>query len=142
MPAGFVIDTLAESEIPQAVALWQACNLTRPWNDPHADARFALGGPGSTILAGRQGGVLIGAIMVGHDGHRGAVYYVGVLPDHRKLGIGAALMAAAEQWLQDRGVPKLNVMVRTGNLGARGFYECLGYEPSEVVVLSKRLGGC
>jgi len=135
------IGTLAENEIQEAVALWEACKLTRPWNDPHADARFALSGPSSTILAARQGGTLLGTVMVGHDGHRGAVYYVGVLPEVQEAGVGALLMAAAEQWLKERGAPKLNVMVRTDNLGARGFYERLGYDPSEVVVLSKRLDG-
>ena len=141
MSEAIEIGTLEPDEIPIAVTLWQACNLTRPWNDPHADAAFALNGPSSTILAARQGGTLVGTAMVGHDGHRGAVYYVGVLPDRQTLGIGAMLMAAAEQWLKDRGVPKLNVMVRTDNLGARGFYETLGYESSEVVVISKRLDG-
>lgn len=136
------IGALAESEIPEAVALWEVCNLTRPWNDPHTDAVFALAGPSSTILAARQDGTLVGTAMVGHDGHRGAVYYVGVLPDLQKSGIGAQLMAAAEQWLKDRGVPKLNAMVRTDNLGAQGFYERLGYEPSAVIVISKRLDGC
>ena len=136
-----IIDTLRNSDIPEAVMLWHSCNLTRPWNDPHADAEFALRGSSSTILAARQGGTLVGTAMVGHDGHRGAVYYVGVLPGLQKSGIGALLMAAVEQWLKDRGVPKINVMVRTDNLGARGFYEELGYEHSEVVVISKRLDG-
>lgn len=136
-----IIGSLAEAEIPEAVALWEACNLTRPWNDPYADAVLALSGPSSSILAARQGDALVGTAMVGHDGHRGAVYYVGVLPELQKSGIGALLMAAAEKWLKDRGVPKLNVMVRTDNLGARGFYERLGYEPSEVIVISKRLDG-
>lgn len=135
------ITVLAESEIPEAVALWQACNLTRPWNDPHADAAFALRGAASTILAARRAGTLVGTAMVGHDGHRGAVYYVGVTPELRKSGVGAMLMAAVEQWLKDRGVPKLNVMVRTDNLAARGFYERLGYAPDKVVVISKRLDG-
>ncbi len=141
MEEQITIGRLAESEVSEAIALWEVCNLTRPWNDPHADAEFALRGSSSTILAARQGGTLVGTAMVGHDGHRGAVYYVGVLPDRQKLGIGALLMAAAESWLHDRGVPKLNVMVRTDNLSARGFYEELGYEHSEVIVISKRLDG-
>lgn len=141
MVEGINIGALAEQEIPEAVALWEACTLTRPWNDPHADAVFALASPSSTILAARQNGALIGTVMVGHDGHRGNVYYVGVMPDRQKSGLGVLLMEAAEQWLRERRVPKLNLMVRTGNLAAQGFYERLGYEPSEVVVLSKRLDG-
>ena len=141
MAEDITIGVLTETEIPRAIALWQACHLTRPWNDPHADAVFALAGRSSTLRAARRNGELVGTVMVGHDGHRGAVYYVGVRPDVQKSGVGARLMAAAEQWLKERGVPKLNVMVRTDNLGARGFYERLGYGPSEVVVISKPLDG-
>lgn len=141
MTRDVAIDTLRSSEIQEAIVLWHTCNLTRPWNDPEADATFALSGPSSTILAARRAGTLVGTAMVGHDGHRGAVYYVGVTPELRKSGVGAMLMAAVEQWLKDRGVPKLNVMVRTDNLAARGFYERLGYAPDKVVVISKRLDG-
>lgn len=116
-----------------------ACNLTRPWNDPGADALLALKGPSSTILSAWLHGELVGTAMVGHDGHRGAVYYVGVRCDLHKSGIGALLMAAVEQWLKECGIPKLNVMVRTDNLAATGFYRKLGYAPADVTVLAKRL---
>ncbi|MGE0667113.1 MAG: hypothetical protein AB7O49_11205 [Sphingomonadales bacterium] len=43
MSEEIAIETLSEAEIPDTVALWKLCNLTRPWNDPHADAVFALG---------------------------------------------------------------------------------------------------
>ncbi|MGE0666589.1 MAG: GNAT family N-acetyltransferase [Sphingomonadales bacterium] len=105
------------------------------------ESQQTLAGPASTILAARLHGMLVGTVMVGHDGHRGNVYYVGVKPEFQKCGVGAMLMAAAERWLKDRGVPKLNVMVRTDNLGAQGFYERLGYAPSEVIVISKQLDG-
>lgn len=67
------IARLNDAEIAAAVALWEAAGLTRPWNDPVADARRALAGPASTILAAHRDGVLIGTVMTGHDGHRGWV---------------------------------------------------------------------
>ena len=30
---------------PTVIALWQACGLTRPWNDPAADIALARRGP-------------------------------------------------------------------------------------------------
>jgi ribosomal protein S18 acetylase RimI-like enzyme len=77
--------------------------------------------------------------MVGHDGHRGWVYYVAVREDARGLGYGTTIMRAAEDWLRQRGVPKVQLMVRGDNAGAAGFYEALGYEPNDVRVLSRRL---
>jgi ribosomal protein S18 acetylase RimI-like enzyme len=135
------IGVLAEVEIPAAAALWAAAGLTRPWNDPVADACRALAGPASAILAARRDGVLIGTVMTGHDGHRGWVYYLAVAADSQHGGIARALMAAAEDWCTAAGVPRLNLMVRAGNAGVLGFYDRLGYRSSDVVVLQKDLPG-
>ena len=75
--------------------------------------------------------------MVGHDGHRGWVYYLAVRPDMQRQGIGGALMQGCEQWCMDNGVPKLQLMVRSTNADVITFYEQLGYECSDVVVLGK-----
>lgn len=131
------IGVLAEAEIPAAAALWAAAGLTRPWNDPIADARRALAGPASTILAAHRDGALIGTVMTGHDGHRGWVYYLAVAKAERGNGFGAQLMLAAEHWCAAAGVPRLNLMVRAGNAAVLGFYHRLGYRQSDVVVLQK-----
>jgi ribosomal protein S18 acetylase RimI-like enzyme len=133
------IAALREDEIEAAVGLWEACGLTRPWNDPRADARMALAGPTSTILAARDGGRLVATAMVGADGHRGWVYYLGVAPDRRGEGLGEALMRAAEAWVRARGMPKLQLMVRDDNKAALGFYEAIGYKVEPTTVLSVRL---
>lgn len=123
-----------------AIALWHASGLTRPWNDPHADLHRALGGPTSTVLAAQDDeGLLLGTAMVGYDGHRGWIYYVAVHGDVQRTGVGRALMAASEQWLRQRGVPKVNLMVRTTNAAVGAFYASLGYLDGEVMVLGKSL---
>ena len=57
--------------------------------------------------------------MTGFDGHRGWVYYLAVAPDRRGQGTGSALMAAAEGWLRERGLPKIQLMVRGDNISDR-----------------------
>jgi ribosomal protein S18 acetylase RimI-like enzyme len=127
-------------DLPQVVTLWQACGLTRPWNDPATDIAFCVQSPQAGLLiANDEGGQVIGTAMVGHDGHRGWVYYVAVHPTQQGTGLGAALMAQAEAWLKARGVPKLQLMVRESNAQARGFYEKLGYRTEPVITLSKWL---
>jgi ribosomal protein S18 acetylase RimI-like enzyme len=121
-----------------ATALWHAEGLTRPWNDPVSDFARAIQGPASAVLGAREGGRLVATAMVGHDGHRGWVYYLAVASDRRRQGLGRTLMDACEAWLQERGVPKLNLMIRGDNAGAIGFYEALGYGRDDVVVMSKR----
>ncbi len=129
-----MITHLPIQAIPDAVTLWQAAGLTRPWNDPFTDAQRALAGPSSTILAVQDGTRLAGTVMVGHDGHRGWVYYLAVATDARRAGLGHALMAAAMDWLRTAGVPRLNLMVRADNAAAAGFYRALGFRLSDVQV--------
>jgi ribosomal protein S18 acetylase RimI-like enzyme len=133
------ISVLALDQADAAVALWHEVGLTRPWNDPQADLRRALAGPSSTVLAGVAGGRLLATAVVGHDGHRGWVYYLAVRVDGRGRGHGRAMMRACEAWLAPQGVPKLNLMVRGENASTRAFYAALGYEQDDVVVLSRRL---
>jgi hypothetical protein len=135
------IAELAAELADDAVALWNECGLTRPWNDAHADLGRALRGSTSTVLGAQQHGRLLGTVMVGQDGHRGWVYYLAVHPDARRAGLGRELMQASEDWLRGHGVPKLNLMVRTTNAVVVRFYESLGYEDGEVLVLGKFLDG-
>ena len=124
-----------------AVTLWQAAGLTRPWNDPDADLARSLAGPSSTVLAALDGDRLTGTVMVGYDGHRGWLYYLAVADDARRRGVGTALVRAAERWLQERGVPKVQLMVRRGNEPALAFYASLAYDDVEVHVVGRRLDG-
>ena len=123
----------------EAVCMWRECGLTRPWNDPAADLDRAMEGPSSAVLAAVDHQELLGTVMVGHDGHRGWVYYLAVRPDRRGLGIGRALMRAAESWLEERNVPKIQLMVRASNTEVIDFYERLGYVDQSVAVLGRFL---
>ena len=141
---GVVVGVLRDDEVEPAIALWDEARLLRPWNDPRADIALALGKAASTVLAGRSatsdGERLVATVMVGHDGHRGWVYYLAVASDHRKRGFGAAMMRAAETWVRAQGVPKLQLMVRGDNTATQGFYAAMGYGRSDVVVMAKVLG--
>jgi ribosomal protein S18 acetylase RimI-like enzyme len=117
-------------------ALWKACGLTVPYNDPAADFHFALGKPNSDILVTDD---LSGTVMVGHDGHRGWLYYLAVAPARQRQGVGRILVCAAEAWLAARGVPKVQLMVRETNQAVAAFYQRLGFEPMPRLNMQKWL---
>jgi GNAT superfamily N-acetyltransferase len=135
------IKPIEEGEITEVVALWQRCGSTREWNDPAGDIALARKEANATVLLGRDDGVLVASVLVGHDGHRGWVYYVTVDPDHRFKGYGRVIMAAAEDWLRARGIAKLQLMVRGDNARVHAFYQSLGYYDQERVVFAKWLDG-
>jgi len=135
------IAAITDADVPRVIALWQRCGLTRPWNDPAGDIAFARRGDNATILLGRANGTIVASAMVGHDGHRGWVYYVAVDPDQQRQDFGRAIMAAAEDWLRQQGVTKAMLMVRPDNTGVKAFYDRLGYETQERVIYAKWLDG-
>ena len=134
------IRTGVDSDLEAVAALWERCGLTRPWNDPRRDFSLSLRSASAAVLCGLEGDSLVASVVVGFDGHRGWVYYLGVDPAKRGRGYGRAMMAAAESWLTETGAPKLQLMVRTDNEAALAFYRRLGYDVQPVATLGKWLG--
>ena len=139
MTTSLRIEELSSSDEEVCIALWQETELTRPWNNPSADFQRALNGPSSTILGIREGSKLVACVMVGHDGHRGWLYYLAVKETKRRQGIAKELVDAATQWCLQRGITKMQLMVRSANTEALGFYDQLGFDTDDVVVRSKRI---
>ncbi len=137
--AAFVIAPLRDDEIEAAVALWDEAGLLRPWNDPRADIAMAMSKESSDVLAGRFGDMLLTTAMIGHDGHRGWVYYLAVAKTARGRGFGMQMMRACEDWCHAKHVPKLQLMVRGDNATTQAFYDHIGYARSDVVVMAKVL---
>jgi ribosomal protein S18 acetylase RimI-like enzyme len=127
------------SDEPAIVRLWQRCDLLRPWNDPKKDIQRKLSVGCEMFLIGVLDDDLVATVMVGYEGHRGWVHYLAVAPEHRRKGLGRALMTRAEELLKQAGCPKVNLQVRGTNASTIEFYERLGYAVDDVVSLGKRL---
>ena len=139
-----IMPLLIRSAVPEdeeaVVALWHACGLVASYNDPVADFRFARAGACSDVLVAEGGaGRIGGSVMVGHDGHRGWLYYVASAPHARGSGIGRRMVGAAEEWLRRRGVVKAQLLVRETNTAVVSFYEHLGFETAPRTVMTKWL---
>ena len=135
------IASIEDRDVAEVVRLWKRAGLVREWNDPTGDIELARRERNSTILLGRHDGALVASVLVGHDGHRGWVYYVSVDPDHRLKDFGRQIMTAAEDWLRARGILKLQLMVRGDNARVHAFYQSLGYYDQQRTTFAKWLDG-
>lgn len=133
------IRAFEERDTEQTVALWHAAGLTRPWNDPYLDIERKLAVQRELFLVAVDAEEIVGTVMGGYDGHRGWLYYLATAGSHRGRGIGAALVTEVERLLLALGCPKVQLMVRPDNEGARGFYTALEYEPFDTWATGKRL---
>jgi ribosomal protein S18 acetylase RimI-like enzyme len=89
--------------------------------------------PGALILA-LDGDEIVGTIVAGWDGWRGALYRLAVQPSYRRRGIATRLVAAAEQSLRDQGVRRMHLIAsRAGGETAESFWVSARYEPTDQV---------
>ena len=140
--AALTVTSIQDSDVPEVIRLWKRAGLVREWNDPSDDIALARKENNSTILLGRDAdGAPVASVLVGHDGHRGWVYYVSVDPDHRFKDYGRQIMASAEDWLRARGIMKLQLMVRGDNAKVHAFYESIGYYDQKRTTFAKWLDG-
>jgi putative acetyltransferase len=83
------------------------------------------------FVAELAGGELVGRLSLMRDPHPSSKHVadlgVMVAAGHRRLGVGTALMAAAEDWAGSAGVAKLELHVFPHNEPAIRLYEKLGY---------------
>lgn len=134
-----IIRPFRAADAGAVVALWGACGLLRPWNDPYRDIERKLADSPGLFLVGEVGGLVVASVMAGYDGHRGWMNYLAVEPAHQGQGLGREIVAAAEERLLAMGCPKINIQIRDDNAAARGFYEAVGYTEDPIVSYGKRL---
>lgn len=81
------------------------------------------------------------ATPLAENAHVLAVMGLAVAPEARRRGVGAALLAAAEEHARARGAHKLSLRVLSTNESALRLYERLGFEREGVLRAEFRIGG-
>lgn len=135
----FDIRPFEDSDTDAVVSLWEACELTRPWNNPVTDIQRKQKLNDELFVVAYDGSRLVGSVMAGYEGHRGWINYLAVSPDSRKQGLGKALMQHVENKLLTIGCPKINLQIRAGNTDVIAFYESIGFSDDKVSSFGKRL---
>jgi ribosomal protein S18 acetylase RimI-like enzyme len=72
------------------------------------------------------------------------IFLLYVMPEHRRRGIGTALMSYVETWAIARGDRQIGLQVFQSNQSAINLYNQLGYQPQSLWMVkslhSKKLG--
>lgn len=121
------------------IALWTACRLVVPHNNPRKDIKRKLKVNPEWFLVGERNGRIVATCMAGYEGHRGWINYLAVSPDAQRRGIATRLMKEAEELLRKAGCPKINLQVRSTNSEVIAFYRGIGFKSDEVISMGKRL---
>ena len=82
----------------------------------------------------------IGSILVTHDGRKGWINRVAVLPRFRRKGIAKMLVEAGEKWLQEQGIGIFACQIEEYNATSFEAFKKMGYIPFEGMhYLTKRI---
>ena len=93
--------------------------------------KFIKRNPTTSVVAINDEGIVVGAILCGHDGRRGCLYHVCVREDYRRLGIGKDMVVFCMNALKDEGINKVSLIAFTVNDVGNAFWKCIGWTKRE-----------
>lgn len=130
------------ADYPAALALWRRCDgvtvRTGADSEPQI-ARFLAHNPGLSLVA-LASDALIATLLVGSDGRRGYIHHAAVAPEHRRHGLGRALVEAALAALRAEGIAKCHLMLLPDNQAGLAFWRKLGWQRrDDILILSRNL---
>lgn len=123
------------------VDLWLVCRgsaLSDTEDSREATARLLERNPYTCFAAIDDDGQLVGAIMAAEDGRRGYVYHLGVLPEHRRKGVGEALVQAMIASMGQKSISTVALVASAANEACNGFWERMGFVQREDLTYRNR----
>lgn len=115
-------------DAPAILNLWhEARSAHASTADRREDVERLLGEKPGSLLVAESDGRIVGALIAAWDGWRGNMYRLAVLSEHRRHGIGIALVRAGEEHLARQGARRVTALVGYDDTVAIAFWETAGY---------------
>ena len=103
-------------------------------DEPRAIEQFLMRNPGLS-LAAFANGVLVGTVLVGHDGRRGLIHHLAVAAHVQRQGVGRRLVREGMARLRAAGIHKCHLLVFADNAPGRAFWAAVGAEHRESLTI-------
>lgn len=120
-------------DYPKLIYIWEAAGL--PYKPLGRDSEKSIEaelkrGVGKFFFAVVDN-IYAGVVLVTHDGRKGWINRVAVLPGYQNKGIAKKLVDAAEKWLDEQGIGIYACQIEDYNKESFEVFKKLGYIPFE-----------
>lgn len=124
----YTVRTAQPGQAPAILDLWAAARSAHATTPDRIDDvhRLLAEMPGSLLVAEARG-ALVGALIAAWDGWRGNMYRLAVLAEHRRHGVGLALVRRGEEHLRRQGAHRITALVGYEDEIASAFWDSAGY---------------
>lgn len=141
MVVGLEFRDYSEGDHGSVTKLWRSAGL--PFKPDGRDSSEELtrqcAFAGTRIILAFRGDVLAGTVVCTHDGRKGWLNRLAVLPGLRERGVGAALVERGEGWLREQGIRIVAALVEEWNETSLEVFSRLGYTRHEdIIYFTKR----
>lgn len=132
-PMPTALRVLQPQDYPAVLSLWQQTEGVglNESDTPEGIAAFLARNPGLSRVAVTPDGLIVGALLCGHDGRRGYLHHLAVATAHRGQGLGRQLVTACLDGLRSAGIQKCNLFLYAHHDAGRAFWEHLGWHERE-----------
>lgn len=128
------IRPMTKEDYDEIFAMWQ---ITTKRALSKADERCQIEryldrNPGMSQVAVVDGKI-VGTVLAGHDGRRGFIHHMAVLPEYRRRHIGHQLAEKAIEMITKDGIDKTHIFCYQNNETGQNFWKDFGFKKREDV---------
>lgn len=129
----FILRPMTIEDYDDVYALWKTINgfAIRSIDDSREGVDIFLKRNPTTSVVAIMDGKVVGAILCGHDGRRGCLYHVCVQKEHRRHGVGKAMVVFCMEALKAEKVNKVSLIAFTRNDIGNAFWNSIGWTKRE-----------
>jgi ribosomal protein S18 acetylase RimI-like enzyme len=136
-----VIRDMRGSDYDAVVDLWRLSGLkySGSGRDSHEAILTQLARPSSIFFVAERKGRIVAAALCTHDGRKGWINRLAVLPRCQRKGVGGTMIREAERRFGELGIEVYSCLIMADNERSQQMFAHLGYvRHDDVVYYSKK----
>jgi len=129
------IQKYTPKDYDSVIKLWINCRLIKSAKQATKEQLSAFCYRGTFLIYKDESEGTIGTVMGAWDGWRGWIYKLAVAEQHRRKGIGTALLNEITSRLREVGATIIRTYIENNNTGSLSLFKKHGYQQMENFVI-------